>query len=94
VFLQSGWRAGAGLNMAFYAFQLCVLLLRGPHCERFTWFGYQGGIEPRKKVVEENMRRTVAAVVGGEADEEKVDLQDEDVLGGTSRDEKDASESV
>lgn len=57
MFLKSGWRAGAALSMGFYAFQLCVHLSRGPHCERFTWVGYQGGIEPRKKVVEERMRR-------------------------------------
>ena len=56
VFVKFGWRAAAGLNMALYGFQLFVLLLRGPHCERYTWFGYEGGLEPRKSVVDERKR--------------------------------------
>jgi hypothetical protein len=70
VFLKYGWRAGAALNMGFYAFQLCVHLARGPHCERFTWVGYEGGLEARKKVVDERMRRKqeegAVAVAAGE----------------------------
>lgn len=31
---------------------LVVLLARGPHCNRYTWFGYEGGMEWRKNVVE------------------------------------------
>jgi len=27
---------------------LTILLLRGPHCERKTWFGWQGGSSMRK----------------------------------------------
>ena len=42
--------------MALYGFQLFVLLLRGPHCKRYTWFGYEGGLEPRKYVVDERKR--------------------------------------
>jgi hypothetical protein len=53
VFVKFGWRAASALNMALYGFQLFVLLLRGPHCERYTWFGYEGGLEPRKSVVDE-----------------------------------------
>lgn len=37
--------------MAFYAWQLFVILVRGPHCKRYTWFGYEGGLEHRKSVV-------------------------------------------
>ncbi|TFK68849.1 MFS general substrate transporter [Pluteus cervinus] len=51
VFVRFGWRAAAGLNMAWYAWQLVILLLRGPHVSRYTWFGYEGGLEPRKDVV-------------------------------------------
>jgi hypothetical protein len=56
VFVKFGWRAAAGLNMALYGFQLFVLLLRGPHCKQYTWFGYEGGLEPRKSVVDEQKR--------------------------------------
>ncbi|KAF9259070.1 MFS general substrate transporter [Marasmius fiardii PR-910] len=52
VFLGHGWRAGAGLQFGFAACALFVLLLRGPHCQRHTWFGYEGGLEFRKGVVE------------------------------------------
>lgn len=31
-------------------FQLFILLLRGPHCQRYTWFGYEGGLSARKGV--------------------------------------------
>ena len=42
--------------MALYGFQLFILLLRGPHCKRYTWFGYEGGLEARKFVVDERKR--------------------------------------
>jgi len=28
---------------------LLILLLRGPHCRRYTWFGYEGGFSIRRK---------------------------------------------
>lgn len=31
---------------------LFILLLRGPHVPRYGWFGYEGGLEARKHVVE------------------------------------------
>jgi hypothetical protein len=52
VFLQHGWRAAAAINLALLAFQMFALLLRGPHYERFTWFGYEGGLEARKSMLE------------------------------------------
>ena len=61
VFVKFGWRAAAILNMAFYGFQLFILLLRGPHCKRYTWFGYKGGLEPRKSVVDERKRLELEA---------------------------------
>lgn len=27
---------------------LLVMLARGPHCSRYTWFGWEGGHEMRK----------------------------------------------
>ena len=56
VFVKFGWRAAAVLNMALYGFQLFVLLLRGPHCKRYTWFGYEGGLERSKSVLDERKR--------------------------------------
>ena len=56
VYINFGWRASAGLSMAFYGFALFVLLLRGPHCKQYTWFGYEGGLEYRLSVVEERKR--------------------------------------
>ncbi|PBL01863.1 MFS general substrate transporter [Armillaria gallica] len=50
VFLEYGWRAGAGLSLGWTGLALLILLVRGPHCERKTWFGYQGGF--REKMVE------------------------------------------
>ncbi|RDB26923.1 putative uncharacterized transporter YgaY [Hypsizygus marmoreus] len=57
VFVRYGWRAGAALSMGWYGWQLVILLLRGPHCERYTWFGYEGGWEMRKSTVEDRRRR-------------------------------------
>ncbi|KAG8214846.1 major facilitator superfamily domain-containing protein [Butyriboletus roseoflavus] len=52
VFVQHGWRACSLLMLALYAFQLGMLVLRGPHCPRNYWFGWAGGFEARKSVVE------------------------------------------
>lgn len=49
VFLDYGWRANAGLNVALAGVQLLLLATRGPHCDRYTWFGYQGGLGWRKE---------------------------------------------
>lgn len=51
VFVQYGWRASASVSMAWYGLQLFVQLVRGPHVKRYTWFGYEGGLEARKSVV-------------------------------------------
>ena len=56
LFVKFGWRAAAVFSMALYGFQLFVLLLRRPHCKRYTWFGYEGGLEHRKSVVDERKR--------------------------------------
>lgn len=56
VFVKNGWRSDAGLNMGLYGLQLLFLLVRGPHCRRFTWFGYEGGLEGRRSVIEQTVR--------------------------------------
>ena len=80
VFVKFGWRAAAGLNMAFYGFQLFILLLRGPHCKQYTWFGYEGGLEARKSVVDERIR--VEAETSEKVDN-KTDRKD-GIISGTS----------
>jgi hypothetical protein len=79
--------------MAWYAWQLFVLLLRGPHCERFTWIGYEGGFEYRKSVVVERRRKIeeegIAAVAeGGTA----VGKAEKNVGGGLSEGNEDRRE--
>jgi len=56
VFVQHGWRACAFFMLALYAFQLGILVLRGPHCPRNHWFGWTGGFGTRKIVVEARER--------------------------------------
>ncbi|KAF7767869.1 hypothetical protein Agabi119p4_7112 [Agaricus bisporus var. burnettii] len=50
VFIKFGWRACAALSLGWTGFMFLVLLLRGPHCPRYTWFGYEGGISVRKTI--------------------------------------------
>ena len=53
VFLRHGWRAGAGLSVGFAGCMLIILLVRGPHTQRHTWFGYEGGMRWSKEVPKE-----------------------------------------
>ncbi|KAG5637326.1 hypothetical protein H0H81_004972 [Sphagnurus paluster] len=66
VFVTYGWRAAAALNMGWGGFQALVLFLRGPHCPRFTWFGYEGGVEARKYIAE-STAKTPDLVINGAA---------------------------
>ena len=56
VFVQHGWQACSLLMLALYAFQLGMLVLRGPHCPRHHWYGWMGGFEARKSAVETQER--------------------------------------
>ena len=47
VVVSYGWRPAAALSVGWTAFCLLVLLARGPHCSRYTWFGYEGGLHLR-----------------------------------------------
>lgn len=59
VFNEHGWRAAAGLSLAWTGLQLLILVVRGPHCKQYTWFGYEGGTAWRKEshipVIEESI---------------------------------------
>lgn len=48
VFVKFGWRPAAALSVAWTGFTLVIMLIRGPHCSRYTWFGYEGGWNMRK----------------------------------------------
>ncbi|KAK0448009.1 MFS superfamily [Armillaria borealis] len=50
VFLENGWRAGVGLSLGWTGIGFLMFLIRGPHCERKTWFGYEGGFGVRRDV--------------------------------------------
>ena len=84
VFVKFGWRAAAVLNMALYGFQLFVLLLRGPHCKQYTWFGYEGGLEPRiVSGVDERKRLEAEKTLESSLPSENViiDRKDRDISG-------------
>ncbi|EPQ54895.1 MFS general substrate transporter [Gloeophyllum trabeum ATCC 11539] len=86
IFVEHGWRAASGLAMGFLGWQLLILLLRGPHCGRFTWFGYEGGLEPRKGVVMERKRREEAEKNGVRVNDDGNERQDEKVVEGGQED--------
>ncbi|KAI0632369.1 MFS general substrate transporter [Trametes polyzona] len=67
VFTAHGWRPDAALNLAWTAFALLILLVRGPHCPRYTWIGWKGGWELRKSRIVK--REPAVAVVESKADE-------------------------
>lgn len=48
VYVQHGWQAASALSLGWMGFQVFVLLARGPHCGRYVWIGYEGGIGWRK----------------------------------------------
>ncbi|KIJ61088.1 hypothetical protein HYDPIDRAFT_116342 [Hydnomerulius pinastri MD-312] len=50
VFVGHGWRAASTLSMAWFAWQLGILLLRGPRCPRTRWIGWKGEIAFQRSV--------------------------------------------
>jgi hypothetical protein len=60
VFTKYGWRACAALSLGWMGFELVVLLIRGPHVSRYTWFGYEGGWSARKGATTKDMGMTEA----------------------------------
>ncbi|TCD65169.1 hypothetical protein EIP91_003025 [Steccherinum ochraceum] len=70
VFLQHGWRASAALSLAWSGFCLFIMLIRGPNVSRYTWVGYEGGWEIRK-------RRLAAKENSGGVDVEKAEAAGE-----------------
>ncbi|KAJ6496415.1 major facilitator superfamily domain-containing protein [Mycena sanguinolenta] len=55
IYLNHGWRACAAFSVGLSAAQFIVLVVRGPHCQRYTWFGWEGGraaLRPCRKGVD------------------------------------------
>ncbi|KAH8119352.1 major facilitator superfamily domain-containing protein [Phellopilus nigrolimitatus] len=67
IFVRFGWRADSAFAMGLGALQVVFLLIRGPHVQRFTWFGYEGGFGARKKL------DTDEDGINGPSDEEKLE---------------------
>jgi hypothetical protein len=69
VFIRDGWRPSAALQLGWTGLQIVLLLLRGPHCNRYTWFGYENGCELRKQQALEKKRMReegIQAAVNGD----------------------------
>ncbi|KAJ7819645.1 major facilitator superfamily domain-containing protein [Mycena olivaceomarginata] len=65
VFTKYGWRPAAALNVGFYGWIFIIIMLRGPHCARYTWFGFEGGWEARKNVVDAKKKQAGESVAEG-----------------------------
>lgn len=52
VYVEHGWQAASAVSLGWMGFQVLVLLARGPHCGRYVWIGYEGGIGWRKQGVD------------------------------------------
>jgi len=81
VFVGYGWRADSVLAMAMYVLQLAVLVLRGPHCPRNRWFGYEGGLKFwRTSLPSDQPQALVSAnsekADGGSLHREKIDTEE------------------
>jgi len=61
VFNQFGWRPAAALSLGLVGFELFILLLRGPHCQRFTWIGWEGGSNMRQSNVDNKSQNDTEA---------------------------------
>lgn len=52
VYVEHGWQAASAVSLGWMGFQVLVLLERGPHCGRYVWIGYEGGVGWRKKGID------------------------------------------
>ena len=78
VYNHYGWRASAGLSVGWQGFCILMLLVRGPHCPRYTWFGYKGGLSWRKPSTEEQPPIDAAGVEDEkQRNEDKKNTEDE-----------------
>ncbi|OSX57124.1 hypothetical protein POSPLADRAFT_1061821 [Postia placenta MAD-698-R-SB12] len=89
VYTQHGWRPAAALNLAWSGLMLFVVLARGPHVSRYTWVGWEGGLEVRKSKVTAQKRRDEEAGASDiqQGGDEKHALEEKQSV----REEKDAT---
>ncbi|CAK5278573.1 unnamed protein product [Mycena citricolor] len=48
LYVSGGYKLSSGIRVVFAGLELLVLLARGPHAPRHTWFGWAGGMNLRK----------------------------------------------
>ena len=62
VYNADGWRPAAALSVGWQGFCLLVILARGPHCKRYTWFGYEGGLDwHRERPAQQDAEKAVSS---------------------------------
>ncbi|KAF8190929.1 MFS general substrate transporter [Mycena galopus ATCC 62051] len=94
IYLLHGWRACAALSVGLSGLQLIVLFLRGPHCQRYTWVGWEGGrtaLRRRRVVDPEKSPDTIAVEVVGEG--ETASHEHADTVGSEKEDSDDRKEA-
>jgi hypothetical protein len=72
IFTRYGWRAGALLSLGWMGIQILLLVARGPHCDRYTWFGYQGGAGVAQPVRFDSTSTNKADVETGPSEVKKI----------------------
>ncbi|KAF7318655.1 MFS superfamily [Mycena chlorophos] len=75
IYLAHGWRICAAFSLALCAAQLLMLLVRGPHCERYTWVGWQSGWKPVAKPRREKPPRQPMSDSGEQRDIEAAGVE-------------------
>ena len=82
VFVSYGWRPAAALSLGWSGAMLVFMLARGPHCPRYTWFGWKGGREMRKKRLQASLEDAQPALRKGPTDQLTSDKVDDPVENG------------
>ena len=70
VWEQHGWRASAALSLAWIGWMYFVLFLRGPHADRYTWIGWDGGWNWRRTDIQFYKSQNEVAESSGEKERE------------------------
>ncbi|KAF7364393.1 MFS superfamily [Mycena sanguinolenta] len=80
IYLNHGWRACAAFSVGLIGAQLIVLLVRGPHCQRYTWFGWEGGraaLRPRSPRVDADPEKPLEVKKFDQGAKKEVEKEDE-----------------
>ncbi|KAK7033810.1 MFS DHA1 protein [Favolaschia claudopus] len=49
LYVEGGYKLSSGIRVVFAGIELLALLLRGPNVSRYTWVGWEGGFDLRRK---------------------------------------------